>query len=43
MFVTPLVGFTMRTPNPETPVRVALAQPVGGRELVDGALYERSP
>ena len=40
MFVTPLEGFLMRTPNPETPVRVALAQPVGGRELIDGAVYE---
>jgi hypothetical protein len=43
MFVTPLEGFQMRRPNPETPVRVALAQPVGGRELIDGALYDQSP
>jgi hypothetical protein len=42
MFVTPLEGFVMRTPNPETPVRVALSQPVGGRELIDGAVYEQS-
>ena len=42
MFVTPLEGFLMRTPNPETPVRVVLAQPVGGRELIDGAVYEHS-
>jgi len=42
MFVTPLEGFMVRSPNPATPVRVALAQPVGGRELVDGAVYEHS-
>lgn len=40
MFVTPQPGFNMRSPNPETPVRVALPHPVGHRELVDGALYE---
>ena len=32
----------MRAPNPETPVRVALSQPVGGRELIDGAIYDPS-
>ena len=42
MFVRPLEGFLMRTPNPETPVRVALSQPVGSRELIDGAVYEHS-
>ena len=42
MFVTPLEGFLMRSPNPETPVRVALSRPVGGRELIDGAVYEHS-
>jgi hypothetical protein len=42
MFVTPLEGFLMRSPNPETPVRVALAQPVGGRKVTDGAVYEHS-
>jgi hypothetical protein len=42
MFVTPLEGFLMRSPNPETPVRVALAQPVGGRKLTDGAVYDHS-
>ena len=42
MFVTPLEGFLIRTPNPETPVRVALAHPVGSRELIDGAVYEHS-
>jgi hypothetical protein len=41
-FVTPIEGFVMRSPNPETPVRVALSRPVGGRELIDGAVYEHS-
>lgn len=40
MFVTPQPGFNVRSPNPETPVRVALAHPVGRRELIDGAIYE---
>jgi hypothetical protein len=39
MFVTPLPGFKARTPNPETPVRIALPAPIGQRELIDGALY----
>ena len=42
MFVKPIEGFVMRTPNPETPVRVALSQPVGSRELIDGAVYKHS-
>jgi hypothetical protein len=42
IFVTPLEGFLMRSPNPETPACVALSQPVGGRELIDGAVYEHS-
>jgi hypothetical protein len=42
MFVTPLEGFLMRSPNPETPVRVVLRQPIGSRELIDGAVYEHS-
>jgi hypothetical protein len=42
VFVRPLEGFAMRTPNPQTPVRVALSQPVGSRELIDGAVYEHS-
>jgi hypothetical protein len=40
IFVTPRPGFQARTPNPETPVRVALPHPIGTRRLVDGALYE---
>jgi hypothetical protein len=38
IFVTPQPGFQMGPPNPETPVRVALPDPVGGRRLLDGAL-----
>ncbi len=40
MYVKPAAGFQMRTPNPETPVRVALAHPIGDRALIDGAVYE---
>ena len=40
MYVTPETGFQMRRPNPETPVRVALAHPIGHREVIDGAVYE---
>lgn len=39
MFVRPRDGFQMRSPNPETPARVALPTPVGRRRLVDGAIY----
>jgi hypothetical protein len=42
MFVTPLEGFQLRSPNPETPVRVALPHPVASRQLIDGAVYEHS-
>ena len=38
-FVDPLPGFQTRSPNPETPVRVVLPEPVGSRELMDGALF----
>jgi hypothetical protein len=40
MYVTPQRGFQTRTPNPETPVRVALPQPVGSRQVIDGAVFE---
>lgn len=40
MYVRPQNGFQMRTPNPETPVLVPLARPVGLRKLIDGAEYE---
>ena len=38
MFVTPRPGFQWGSNNPETPVRVALGEPVGLRRLIDGAL-----
>jgi hypothetical protein len=41
LYVTPLPGFNTRSPNPETPVRIRLPEPIGPRELIDGALYER--
>ena len=40
LYVTPQQGFQTRAPNPETPVRVALTQPVGSRRLLDGAIFE---
>ena len=40
MFVTPAPGFQSRSPNPETPVRIALPDHVGRRRLIDGALYD---
>ncbi len=43
MFVTPKPGFNVRSPNPETPVRVALPHPIAERQLTDGALYDRGP
>jgi len=42
IFVTPMAGFQNGTPNPETPVRVALPHPVGPRRLIDGALVDFS-
>lgn len=39
-FVTPRPGFQARSPNPETPVRIALPHPVGARELIDGAVAQ---
>jgi hypothetical protein len=40
MFVTPRPGYQSGSPNPETPVRIALPEPAGGRQLIDGALME---
>jgi len=40
MFVAPRPGYQTAMRNPETPVRVALAEPVGGRRLTDGALVQ---
>ncbi|MDQ2797411.1 MAG: hypothetical protein M3Y06_09640, partial [Actinomycetota bacterium] len=39
MFVTPADGFQIRSPNPETPARIALPGPIGRRRLLDGARY----
>ncbi|MGO9899535.1 MAG: hypothetical protein ACLP0J_07550 [Solirubrobacteraceae bacterium] len=41
MYVTPREGFQTRSPNPETPARIALPVPIGTRALIDGALYPR--
>jgi hypothetical protein len=43
MFVTPPPGFQSGSPNPETPVRIALPHPVGSRQVMDGALYGTAP
>jgi hypothetical protein len=37
IFVTPRPGYQTATRNPETPVRVALSEPLGQRRLIDGA------
>jgi hypothetical protein len=39
LFIRPQEGFQNLVRGRETPVRVALAERVGGRELVDGALW----
>jgi hypothetical protein len=38
LYVKPRPGFQTGSRNPETPVRVALPEPVRGRGLIDGAL-----
>jgi hypothetical protein len=43
MFVTRRPGFQWGSNNPETPVRVALGEPVGLRRLIDGALVRWIP
>jgi hypothetical protein len=40
MFVTPKPGYNVRSPNPETPVRIALSHPLAARQLIDGAIYD---
>ena len=42
MFVTPRPGFQTGSSNPETPVRIALPEPIGTRTLIDGALAPAS-
>ena len=39
MFVAPLPVMGVQGANPETPVRIALPEPLGARELVDGAVH----
>jgi hypothetical protein len=38
LFITPQTGYQTPGPRPETPVRVTLPEPLGGRELIDGGL-----
>ena len=40
LYVKPLEGYTGRSRLYETPVVVKLPEPVGSREIVDGALYQ---
>ena len=40
VYVQPLEGYIGRTSRHETPVIVALPEPLGGRQVLDGALYE---
>jgi hypothetical protein len=43
IFITPQPGHTTGAPNPETPVRIALPEPIGQRRLVDGSLFDATP
>jgi hypothetical protein len=43
IFITPQPGYQNGTPNPETPLRIAIPDPVGTRRLIDGALVELRP
>jgi len=40
VYVQPLEGYIGRTSRHETPVIVALPEPLGRRQVIDGALYE---
>jgi hypothetical protein len=40
VYVRPLAGYVGRAGRHETPVRVALPEPLGGRTVLDGALFE---
>ncbi len=40
VYVRPLAGYVGRAGRHETPVRVALPEPLGGRAVLDGALFE---
>lgn len=39
MFVSPLPVMGVQGANPETPVRIALPEPVGARAVLDGAIF----
>jgi hypothetical protein len=39
VYIEPLVGYVGRTAKHETPVIITLGQPIGEREVLDGALY----
>jgi hypothetical protein len=41
IYVRPLEGYVGRSAKHETPVIVRLPEPLGNRELIDGALYEQ--
>ena len=43
LFVKPRPGYQTGDRNPETPVRIALAEPLGTRQLIDGAVAQYSP
>ena len=40
VYVKPIEGYVGRAARQETPVIVRLPEPLGARELVDGALFE---
>lgn len=42
VYVRPIEGYVGRAGKHETPVIVALPEPLAGRELIDGALYQPS-
>ena len=43
IFISPLPVVAIQGTNPETPVRIQLPEPIGGRVLIDGALYGEAP
>jgi hypothetical protein len=43
MYVRPIEGYVGRAQKHETPVIVELPEAVGGRQVIDGALYEPAP
>jgi hypothetical protein len=43
LYVRPIEGYVGRAQRYETPVIIELPQAVGGRQVIDGALYEPEP